>query len=64
MEDDKVAAGVSDPSEYDDIVTTKDAEMIDAFLSCIIHVRNGTAYTGMGLNVITQSLCTGDVSLP
>ena len=46
MEDNKVAAGESDPSEYDKVVTTKDTETIDAFSSHIIHVRTGTAYTG------------------
>ena len=64
MEDNKVAAGESDPNEYDEVVTTKDAETIDAFSSHIIHVRMGTAYTGVGLNVITQALCAEDGSLP
>ena len=64
MEDIKVVAGVSDHSEYDEVVTTKDTETIDAFLSCIIHVRTGTIYTGMGLNVMTQDLHIEDGSLP
>ena len=64
MEDDKVAVGVLDLNEYDEVVTTKDTEMIDTFLSCIIHVRVRTAYTGTGLNVMTQALCVEDGLLP
>ena len=63
MEDNKVAAGESDSSEYDEVVTTKDTKTIDAFSSHIVHVRMGTAYTGMGLNVMTQALCTEDGSI-
>ena len=54
----------SDPSEYDEVVTTKDTETFDAFLSHIICVRTGTAYTGTGLNVMTQALHAADRSLP
>ena len=32
VKDDKVAAGESDPSEYDEIATTKDTEKMCAFL--------------------------------
>ena len=64
MEDDKVAAGELDPTEYDEVVTMKDTEMIDAFLSCIIHARVRTAYRGAGLNVMTQALHAEDGSLP
>ena len=64
VEDDKVAAGESDPSEYDEVVTTKDTETIDAFLSCIICVKMGTADTGVGLSVMTQALHAEDGSLP
>ena len=38
MEDDKAAAGESDPSEYNEVVTSKDTETIDAFLSQILYV--------------------------
>ena len=62
-EDSKVAAGESDPSEYNEIVTTKDTETIDTFLSHIIHLRTGTAYTGVRLNVMTQALHAEDWSL-
>ena len=64
VEDDKVVAGESDPSEYDEVVTTKDTETIDAFLSCIICVKTGTAHTSAGLNVMTQALCMQNESLP
>ena len=64
MEDDKVAAGVLDLTEYNKVVTTKDTEMTDAFSSCIIHVRMRTAYTGVRLNVMTQALLAEDRSLP
>ena len=64
VEDDKVAAGESDPTEYDEVVTIKDTETIDPFSSHILCVRMGKAYTGMGLNVKTQALCDEDGSLP
>ena len=63
VEDDKVAAGGSDPSDYDEVVTTKDTEAIDAFLSHIIHARTRTAHIGEGIKVMTQILCTEDGSL-
>ena len=52
------------PTEYDNVVTTKDTETIDTLSSHIIHLRMGTAYTGVGLNVMTQALCTEDGALP
>ena len=64
MEDDKVVAGESDPSEYDEVVTTKDTETIDVFSSCVIHAKTGITHTGTGLNVMTQALCAEDRSLP
>ena len=64
MEDDKVVVGRSDPTAYDEVVTTKDTETIDAFSSHIIHVKTKTAHTGMGLNVMTQALHAKDGSLP
>ena len=56
--------GRSDPSEYDEVFTTKDTETSDAFSSCVIYARTGTAYIGVGLNVMTQVLHTEDGSLP
>ena len=64
VENNKVPAGESDSSEYDEVVTTKDTKTIDAFSSCIIHARMGTAYTGKGINVITQALHAEDGSFP
>ena len=64
MENDKVAAGDLDPSKYDKVVTTKDTKTIDAFSSCVIHVRMGMSHTGEGINVMTQALCAEDGSLP
>ena len=64
VEDDKVVAVGSNPTDYDEAVITKDMETTDAFLSCIICVKTETAYTGMGLNVMTQALCAKDGSLP
>ena len=64
MESDKIAAGDSDPSEYNKVVTAKDTETIDAFLSHVIHARMGMAHTGEGINVMTQALCAEDGSLP
>ena len=56
LEDGKAVAGKSNPSEYDEIVTTKDTETIYAFLSHVIHARTRTAHTGEGINVMTQAL--------
>ena len=64
VEDDKGIAGESDPTEYDEVFTTKDTKTIDAFSSHVIHAKMGTAHTGMGLNVMTQALCAKDGSLP
>ena len=63
MEDGKVAAGVLDLTEYDELVNTKDTMKIDAFSSNIIHVRMRTAYTGARSNVMTRALCAEDGSL-
>ena len=52
VEDNKVAAGVLDLTQYDELVKTKDTKMIDAFSSCIIHMRMMAAYTGVRLNVM------------
>ena len=38
VENDKVAVGESDPSEYDEVVTTKDTETIDAFSSHMLYM--------------------------
>ena len=64
MENDKFAAGESDPSEYNEVVTTKDTKTIDAFSSHVMHVRIGMTHTGEGINMMTQALCTEDGSLP
>ena len=64
MEDDKVATKVLDPTEYDEVVTTKDSEMIDAFSSRIIHAWTKTAFTDVRLNVMTHTLCAEEGSLP
>ena len=54
VEDDKAATKVLDPTEYDEVITTKVSKMIAAFLSKIIHVRTKTAFTGVRLNVMSQ----------
>ena len=64
IEDSKAAARESYPSEYDEIVTIKDNETIDAFSSHVIHARMRTAHTGEGINVMTQALCVEDWFLP
>ena len=63
MVNDRIAAGESDPSEYDEVVTTKDTETIDTFLAHVIHARIGMAHTEEGINMMTQALCTEDGSL-
>ena len=62
--DNKVTTKVLDPVEYNEIVTTKDSEAIDAFSSRIIHTRVKTAFTGVRLNVMTQALCVDEGPLP
>ena len=64
MENDKVATGESDPSEYNEVVTTKDTKTIDAFSPHVTHVRMGMAHIGEGISVMTQALHTEDGSLP
>ena len=39
-------AGVSDPNNYDNIITTKEAETLDAFSSQVIHAMMNTAPWG------------------
>ena len=62
--DDKVTTKVLDLVEYDEKVTTKDGEMIDAFLSRSIHARAKTALTGVRLNVMSQALHADEEPLP
>ena len=64
MGDGKAVAGESNTSNYNEVVTTKDTDTIDAFSSHIIHVGTGTAYSGTGLNVMTLALHIEDGSLP
>ena len=64
VEDDKVTTKVLDPTEWDNVVTTKDSEMIDAFSSRIIHAWTKTTFTGVRLNVITHALHAKEGSLP
>ena len=54
----------SDSSDYDKIVTAKEAETIDAFSSWVIHAKIMTAHQGEGINVMTQALHIEDGSLP
>ena len=56
--------GESDPRDYDEIVTTKEAETIDAFSSQVIHAKMKTAHGGEGINMMTQALHVEDGSLP
>ena len=53
-----------DPNDYDDIITTKEAETIDAFSSQVIHAKMKTAHWGEGTYVMTQTLHVEDSSLP
>ena len=55
---------VSDPSDYDEIVTTKEAKTINAFSSQVIHAKMKTAHRGEEINVMTQALHVEDGSLP
>ena len=53
-----------DSNDYVEIVTTKEAETIDAFSSRVIHTKMKTAHQGEGINVMTQALHIEDGSLP
>ena len=64
IEDGKVAAWESDPSDYNELITTKDTKTIDTFSSHIIHARMRTAHTGERIDVMIQALHTEDGSLP
>ena len=64
MDDDKTAVGESDPSEYDELGSTKDNETIDTFSCHVIYARMRTACIDAGLNVMTQALHAEDGSLP
>ena len=64
MEDDKVTTRVLDSTQYDVVVTTKGSEMIDAFLSKIIHAQMKTAFTGVRVNVMTHGICASKGPLP
>ena len=63
MEDDQTA-GNSNLGGYEEIVLTKNTETIDAFLSCVIIGKAGTAHTSERLDVMTQALPVEDSSLP
>ena len=52
IEDNKATTKVLDPTEYDEVITTKESEMIDTFSSTIIPVRMKTAFTKVRLNVM------------
>ena len=53
----------SSPDGYNEVVVTKNTETIDAFSSHVIPVKVKKAYTGEGINVMTQALQTKDGSL-
>ena len=63
LENDKVTTGVLDSTEYNEVVTTKGSETIDAFSSRIIHVQMKTAFTSVRLNVMTHTLHMEEGSL-
>ena len=64
VEDNKVATKVLDPTEYDEVVTTKGSKTIDAFSSKIIHAQMKTAFMGARLNVMTHALHDDEGPLP
>ena len=60
LEDNKTPTRVLDSTEYNEIVTTKDSEMIDAFSSKTIDAQMKTAFTSVRLNAMTHTLCAGE----
>ena len=53
----------SNPSEYNEVVVTKNTETVGAFSSPVIPMKVEKAYTGEHINVMTQALQTKDGSL-
>ena len=43
----------SDPSDYDEIITIKEAKIIDTFSSWVIHMKMKAAHRGEGINMMT-----------
>ena len=64
MVEDRQTAEKSGPSEYNEVVITKNAETIDAFSSHVILVKMERAYLRGRVNVMTQALQVEDGSLP
>ena len=64
LEDDKVTTRVLDSTEYNEVVTTKGNETIDALSSRIIHTWMKTTFTSVRLNVMTDALHAEEGSLP
>ena len=56
--------GESSPSEYHEVVVTKNTETVDAFSSHVIPMKAEKAYTGERMNIMTQALQIKDGSLP
>ena len=56
--------GKSSPSGYNEVVITKNAEIIDAFSSHVIPMKTEKAYLGGRINVMTQALQDEDKSVP
>ena len=64
LEDNKVTTRVLDSTEYNEVVTTKGSQTIDAFSSRIIHAQMKTTFTGVRLNVMTHALHAEEGLLP
>ena len=62
--EDSHAVEKSSPSEYDEVVITKNAETIDAFSSHVIPMRKEKAYFRGRIDVMTQALQVEDGLLP
>ena len=62
--EDSQGAGKSSPCEYDEVVVTKNTEIIDAFSSHVIPMKTEKAYLEERINVMIQALQVKDVSLP
>ena len=62
--EDSQTEGKSSPSEYDEVVVTKNAETIDSLSSCVIPIKVEKVYTGEKISVMTQVLWAQDGSLP
>ena len=61
--EDQISEGAN-PNGYDKVVFTQNVGTIEGFSSWVISVKAENAYTGEGINIMTQVLWTENGALP